>query len=688
MHPTPVFTLDANSVIIPPQRITPTVRHALAILQRDLTKVLGRMPVLASAFKGSALVLSYAAPDDELARRPEAFAIRFPADASNQLHIVGSDDLGLMYGVLHVSQTYLGVDPLWFWADLEPERRDTIQILRTEYVSPTPTVRYRGWFVNDETCFFGWKGYPPGEDLWQPVFETLLRLGGNMVIPGTDLPRDGRYWDLAAEMGLWCTHHHVEPLGADMFIRRFPDHEASYEQYPELFEALWREGILRQRDRKVIWVIGYRGQGDHPFWEDDPACNTPDKRGAIISQVIQRQYQTLLEYVDNPVCCTYIYGELTELYRNGHLRLPDGVIKIWSDNGYARMVSRRQWLENPRIPALPTAQDHGPHGLYFHVAFHDLQASNNLTMLPAPTLVRQELRQAFQAGATEYLLVNTGIIRPHLYLIDLVSQLWQSGDIDVDAHRHAFAHRLFPASAEAVAACYARYFDAPITTGSHEDEKAGEQFYYYGIRQLVATWLKGQITNGCIELTWATGAMTYAEQVEWFRQKCCAGEQQWNAVHAETLSVLQNLDGRERQFLEDNLLLSIRLHIAGCQSAVAFCKSYQAFLDNKLPLAFLYASQAIWAIQAGVEAMTNAEHGKWRNFYTTDWITNVRMTIYSLETLRRYIRALGDDHDFKAWSDRLIWHGKGDQKMRLKPLTDDELARALEQNDEQWNQSC
>ncbi|MFR8283091.1 MAG: hypothetical protein ACLU9R_04135 [Faecalibacterium sp.] len=41
----------------------------------------------------------------------------------------------------------------------------------------------------------------------------LLRLGGNLVIPGTG--KSGhRYHDLAADMGLIITHHHAEPLGA------------------------------------------------------------------------------------------------------------------------------------------------------------------------------------------------------------------------------------------------------------------------------------------------------------------------------------------------------------------------------------------------------------------------------------------------------------------------------------------
>ncbi|MFR8283089.1 MAG: hypothetical protein ACLU9R_04125 [Faecalibacterium sp.] len=42
-----------------------------------------------------------------------------------------------------------------------------------------------------------------------------------------------------------------------------------------------------------------------------------------------------------------------ELYQQGCLDLPDEVIKIWADNGFGKMVSRRQGNSNPRVKALP-----------------------------------------------------------------------------------------------------------------------------------------------------------------------------------------------------------------------------------------------------------------------------------------------------------------------------------------------
>ena len=46
-------------------------------------------------------------------------------------------------------------------------------------------VTYRGWFINDETLLSHWKVERRADLPFIMAFETLLRLGGNMVIPGT-----------------------------------------------------------------------------------------------------------------------------------------------------------------------------------------------------------------------------------------------------------------------------------------------------------------------------------------------------------------------------------------------------------------------------------------------------------------------------------------------------------------------
>ena len=190
-------------------------------------------------------------------------------------------------------------------------------------------MRFRGWFINDEVLFDEWKprkeNILPGamdygktvEDSfpWEMAFEALLRCGGNMVIPGTDFNAH-KYKKLARDYGLWITHHHAEPLGARMFARAYPDLEASFDKHGDLFRGLWQEAIEEQKDCKVIWNLGFRGQGDRPFWADDPTYETPAARGKLMSDLILEQYNLVKASDPKAVCCTNLYGETMELYKD------------------------------------------------------------------------------------------------------------------------------------------------------------------------------------------------------------------------------------------------------------------------------------------------------------------------------------------------------------------------------------
>ncbi len=82
----------------------------------------------------------------------------------------------------------------------------------------------------------------------------------------------------------------------------------SYSKNPECFHKLWEEAVLRQKDQKVIWALGFRGQGDCPFWESQGrrASTRRKKRGELISDLIELQRQIVLKHVKTrssaPIC--------------------------------------------------------------------------------------------------------------------------------------------------------------------------------------------------------------------------------------------------------------------------------------------------------------------------------------------------------------------------------------------------
>ncbi|MCG7216276.1 glycosyl hydrolase 115 family protein [Paenibacillus mucilaginosus] len=663
-----------------------SVAHAIRMLGRDLEAVLGAAPELVAEEESAELRIRLAAEEDRCPERPEAFGFRsHMAGGRPRMDIVGRDELGLVYGILEFSRLHLGIQPFWFWADQSIAERPEIVILPQDYDAPAPKVRYRGWFVNDEVCLIGWKEpYPPSREVWEPVFEALLRCGGNMVIPGTDLPRDGIHYKLAAEMGLWVTHHHAEPLGAEMFLRAYPGRTASYQEAPELFEALWQEAIEEQKDMKVLWVLSFRGQGDKPFWIDDPSFDTSEKRGAMISRVIRKQYDMIASAVRNPVYCAALYGEIAELYKGGYVDLPEDVIKVWADNGYGRMVSRRHGNQNFRVPALPAAEDGGKHGLYYHVTFHDLQASNHLTMFPGPaSFLKREIESAFEAGADEYLLLNCGNIRPHVYTLDVLRELWNAGTIDVNGHLGQFVRDYYSSHHDELAALYQSYAEAALPYGPHEDDLAGDEYYHHPARKIIGHWLQGKGDEPHPRLAWAVGDVPFEEQVKGFEARLEQGMGRWKAWLERCSEVLAQLGPDERRRAADQLMFHGALHLSGCEGFYWLCRSYREYRRERCPQAFVFASESMWAYQKGLDVLRDAEHGKWDRFYRADWLTNIESTVQNVDTLRRFLRMHGDSPDFFLWykeylmpvTEKYIYL----ENTHRNPLSDDELAGRLKE---------
>lgn len=685
-----ICKLQPDTLVIVPERLSQPLRHALHMLERDWLAVFGQAPVMYTEKQGFAgspfcIQIRYAMPQDECPGRAEAFVFRFTHAPRNSaiLTISANDDLGLIYGILHLSRVYLGIDPFWFWAETPIMQQTSITIPATDYISPQAAIRYRGWFVNDEVNLIGWTDhYPPREEVWRPVFEALLRCGGNMVIPGTDLPKHGIHWKLASEMGLWITHHHAEPLGAEMFLRAYPGKTPSYKEHPELFEKLWLEAIEAQKEQKLVWVLSFRGQGDAPFWQYDPSFTTSESRGALISRVIRKQYEMVHETVERPVCCVALYGEIAELYKEGHIDLPDDVIKVWADNGYGKMVSRRHGSLNLRIPALPEAGDSGKHGVYYHVTFHDLQASNHLTMFPSPAgFIRSELMQAFQAGATDYLLVNSGNIRQHVYMLDLVSELWRNGGAQEEHHLSGWTGRQFQNQQPEIARLYREYARLTIPYGPHEDDRAGDEFYHHPARKIVGRWMLGNNNKPDERLYWATGETAFAQQVLWFGRKCSEALPGWEKWTASCREVSALLEGAEKQRLSDQLLYHGELHLSGCRGFTALAKAYEAFDQGSYALSFVYATDALRSYAQGLDTLKRAEHGKWERFNKADWLTNIQSTVYNMDSLRRYIRMFGDSPDFFLWYKEYIMPETEKyiylENTHRNPLSDDDLADML-----------
>lgn len=661
--------------------VTAAVNHAAKVLKRDMAVVLqdGRR------HKGNVgLEAEGVGAMIRLSNKPHPAECYTLSVSASGLELQASDEAGFLYGIYGISRQLLDVQPFWFWNDRLPEKRMEIVVSEDFYYQSKPySVRLRGWFVNDEVLLDKWHINGDKDKPWEMVFEALLRCGGNMVIPGTD-KNSSRHRQLASQMGLTICHHHAEPLGAEMFSRAYPDLNPSYAEHPELFHNLWQEALEEQRDHKVIWNLGFRGQGDCPFWENDPGYETPEARGQLISRLIRMQYKLVKSRYPEADCCTNLYGEVMALYQDGYIDIPEDVIKIWADNGYGKMVSRRQENDNPRVPALPDPQSGGRHGIYYHVSFYDLQAANHITMLTnRQEFIRAELYTALKNGTDDFWLINSSNVKPHVYFLSLIAGLW-AGEWSVDAYQYVLQY--FSSEEASVglrlAKCFDRYGECAVAYGEQEDEHAGEQFSNHGTRILATQWLR-DMEMPAVEFMWAKPGKTLAEQVTWFLEKGREGVRQYQDFINQCERVKTDLSGPGQVLLEDSLLLHGRIYWHCYRGMTYFGEGFWAHQEGKPELAFYYIGMAVECFQDADEAMRKREHGIWTDFYANECLTDIKQTCWVLEGLMAWIRILDDGPHFYRWQRQYLYSPE-DRKVMLilnmeNHLTDKEIFSLMKQ---------
>jgi hypothetical protein len=664
------LTLTRDSRVLA-ETPSPPVAHAIGVLCRDLSRALAPTHDAGSSIR---LVEVTGVPE-------ESFELLVDGD---ELVLRAGDDLGFVYGLYHVSEALLGVPAFWFWNSHEPIVRATIDVdAAYHHASEPATVRLRGWFVNDEVLLNTWSIDGDAAAPWAMVFEALLRSGGNLVIPGTDYGSVHKHIDLATEMGLHIAQHHAEPLGAEMFIRAHPGLTPSYAEHPELFQGLWAASIAANRHHKMVWNLGFRGQGDKPFWIDDPTFDTAESRGGLISEVIRLQYAMLNEAIPGAAACVYLYGETLELFRAGVLDLPDDVVKIWADNGYGRMVSRRQDNDNPRIPAFADPTDTGGNGIYYHVSFYDLQAANHITMLPnSAEQIEAELRATLDHGMNDLWVVNCSNVKPHVYMLDLVANLWNNGSVDVAAHRLTYAATYYGAdAADIVASSLVGYADAAVRFGPEWDEHAGEQFANHVPRVLVTQYLKNHHERAD-EVRWLTTAPDLRGQVEAAEQLFAAGVQTYTALNRDNSAAAATLSAAACELFDDTLTAQTRVHLHGYRGAEFATRALVAALDEEWESAFLFADRARREYVLAYDALRSRERGLWIGFHQNDSLTDIEQSAWVMEGLMRYLRIVGDGPYFYEWQRRYLYAPKDAEVLLVlrleKTVGDIELAQLME----------
>lgn len=399
----------------------------------------------------SPLLKAVSADVSALAGKKQAFLLQVLPDG--KLLVAGSDSHGTAYGIMELSRL-IGVSPWEWWADVTPEKKISF-VLPAEYQTlQSPSVEYRGIFINDED----WGLMPWSSQTYEPsdikghigpktnarIFELLLRLRANTYWPAMHectLPfflTEGNR-KVAEEYGIFIGSSHCEPMvcSAAGEWRRRGQGDYDYVNNSASVYKFWKDRVKEVAQQGNIYTLGMRGVHDGQM----QGAKTVAEQKAVLERVLKDQRGLLQKYVNKDVTAipqAFIpYKEVLDIYNAG-LQVPDDVTLIWCDDNYGY------------IRHFPTAEERarkGGNGIYYHVSYwgrpHDYLWLGTFS----PYLLHQQMKLAYDRGIQKMWVLNVGDIKPAEYQIELfLDMAWnidEVNEIGVTAHLKSWLGREF-----------------------------------------------------------------------------------------------------------------------------------------------------------------------------------------------------------------------------------------------------
>lgn len=442
------------------------VGTAVGLLASDIEKVTGKCPSVSGngsvpascRYAVIAGTLGHSSLIDELVRDGkidvssisgewERYAVRLVEaplkGVRRALVVVGSDRRGTAYGLLSLSRV-IGVNPWYWWMDAPVEHRNSIYLSVNAYDAATPSVKYRGIFINDEDWgLLRWakRNFEKelgniGPKTYEKVCELLLRLNANMLAPAMHEASTAFYQipqnkEIADKYGIIITASHCEPLllntASEWHKDRYGDW--NYNTNSERIDSVLNARVVETSPYENAYVIALRGLHDRAM----SGAESLDSRKSTVQRALLNQRKILSDVLGKdaseiPQFFTP-YKEVLDVYNQG-LELPDDVTIVWPDDNYGYMKR----LSGPKEQLRS-----GRSGVYYHSSYlgrpHDYLWMNTTS----PTLMYEELRKAYDSTADRYWLLNSGDIKSCEFAVDFF--LSMAYDIDSFSYERAASYR-------------------------------------------------------------------------------------------------------------------------------------------------------------------------------------------------------------------------------------------------------
>jgi hypothetical protein len=451
----PLTSVQSAGILVSPEDDW-LVHQAAKLLQQDIQMVTGQAPeimtslpttpgknfIIIGTVGGCKWIDSLAAAHrldiDSVKGKWEAFsiaALNGPNGFSNTLVIAGSDKRGAAYGVFELSRQ-MGVSPWYWWADVPPRQHKELFVKKGNYYFESPSVKYRGIFINDEApAFSGWTKEKFGgvnHLVYEKIFELLLRLKANYLWPAmwgnafndddTLNPVLANKWGIV--MG---TSHHEPMLRAQQEWKRYGHGRWDYTTNDSVLRAFWKKGIQNMDHHESIVTIGMRGDGDEPM--------TAGTATRLLENIVADQRKIIEDVTGKPAAQTpqlwALYKEVQDYYDKG-MRVPDDVTLLLCDDNWGNIRRLPKPTDPPRT---------GGYGIYYH--FDYVGDPRNYKWLNTNNIARvwEQMHLAYESGVQQIWIVNVGDLKPMEFPISFfLDYAWNVKKYNADNLPDYFTH--------------------------------------------------------------------------------------------------------------------------------------------------------------------------------------------------------------------------------------------------------
>ncbi|KAK9779729.1 hypothetical protein SCAR479_03336 [Seiridium cardinale] len=375
---------------------------------------------------------------------------------SKAVVIAGSDPRGVIFGLYDISEQ-IGVSPWYWWADVPVKQNKNIWFLPEGKVQGPPTVKYRGFFLNDEQPgLSGWVSWnypdtPFGQgynrDFYPNVFEVLLRLRANYLWPAlwgsmfeVDDPANQPLAD-AWEIVLGSSH--TEPMmRAQNEFGTFYTNKGlgpwAYNLNNETIDGYFEYGAQRAKPyaRNSLWTMGMRGTGDSAIegLGNQAIVNMLETLVDHQRNIIKEVLDTNITGVPQMWC---LYKEVASYILDG-LQVPGDITLLWADDN---------WGNVRRVPISNETDRAGGAGVYYHFDYvgdpRDYKWINTIQLQKTA----EQMQLSYTHGADRIWIVNVGDLKPLelpiSHFFDMAYDANQWGVDDVDKWLFAWVTREF-----------------------------------------------------------------------------------------------------------------------------------------------------------------------------------------------------------------------------------------------------